>query len=209
MRTRLLLVISAGLFALALTPGVSAAQAVSPFSVDVPPVPAKLTVEEGHEAFLVGHAVGTQNYMCVPAGNGFSWKPVGPQATLFISLLRDFQQQIATHFFSANPDEPGVTRPTWLHSIDSSQVWGQAIESSDDANFVAPGAIPWLLVRVVGKAFGPEGGSVLTKTKFIQRLNTSGGIAPATGCSQASSIGALALVPYSADYFFFRAIRRH
>ena len=56
---------------------------------------------------------------------------------------------------------------------------------------------------------GPTGGSRLAATTFIQRLNTSGGIAPATGCSQPSEIGALALVPYTTDYFFYQARRRN
>jgi len=207
MSTRWLFVISAGLFALAMAPGVSAAQPAFPFAIDVPPVPAKLTVEAGQEVFLVGHAVGTQNYACLPAATDVAWKLIGPQATLFIDLPRDFQQQVATHFLSANREENGVARPTWQHSLDSSEVWGAVMESSDDSNFVSPGAIPWLLLRVAGRALGPEGGSALTQAKFIQRLNTSGGVAPATGCSLANNIGALALVPYSTDYFFYRTSR--
>jgi hypothetical protein len=42
---------------------------------------------------------------------------------------------------------------------------------------------------------------------YIQRLNTSGGIAPQTGCALATDIGRIALVPYAADYFFYRADR--
>jgi hypothetical protein len=39
----------------------------------------------------------------------------------------------------------------------------------------------------------------------VQRVNTQGGIAPATaGCSQAADIGKKALVPYTADYVFYR-----
>jgi hypothetical protein len=47
-------------------------------------------------------------------------------------------------------------------------------------------------------------GDTLTKTTFIQRLNTSGGLAPSTGCSSAADVGRLAFVPYSADYFFYK-----
>ena len=36
---------------------------------------------------------------------------------------------------------------------------------------------------------------------FIQRLKTSGGAVPATACT----VGQTQLVPYTADYFFFRA----
>ena len=207
MRARLLFVVSTALFAIALMPGVAAAQRAFPFSMEVPPMPEKLTVDEGYEAFLAAHAVGTQNYMCLPAASGVAWKLVGPQATLFVNILRDTQQQVMTHFLSANPDEAGVARPTWQHSLDSSRVWGAVLETSSDAAFVAPGAIPWLKLRVAGKASGPEGGAALSQAKFIQRLNTSGGIAPATGCGQASDVGVLVLVPYSADYFFYRTSR--
>jgi hypothetical protein len=48
------------------------------------------------------------------------------------------------------------------------------------------------------------GGKLLTNTTFIQRLNTKGGSAPAEGCSVSSDVGKQALVPYSADYYFFR-----
>jgi hypothetical protein len=45
----------------------------------------------------------------------------------------------------------------------------------------------------------------MTKVTFIQRLNTQGGSAPADGCSTAADVGKQALVPYTADYYFFRA----
>ncbi len=51
------------------------------------------------------------------------------------------------------------------------------------------------------------GGSILAQTTFIQRVNTSGGVAPATGCTQASNIGVMVLVPYTTDYYFYRAER--
>jgi hypothetical protein len=44
----------------------------------------------------------------------------------------------------------------------------------------------------------------MTKTTFIQRLNTKGGSAPAEGCAVSADVGKETLVPYTADYFFFR-----
>ena len=44
----------------------------------------------------------------------------------------------------------------------------------------------------------------LTKTTFIQRSNTAGGLAPSSGCSSQADIGREAFVPYKADYFFYR-----
>jgi hypothetical protein len=39
---------------------------------------------------------------------------------------------------------------------------------------------------------------------FIQRLNTVGGVAPATPACAAANAGARTTVPYSADYVFFK-----
>jgi hypothetical protein len=78
------------------------------------------------------------------------------------------------------------------------------IQSSSDPNFVAPGAIAWLLVQVVGAQDGPTGGHTLTATTFIQRLNTSGGVAPSTGCTSSTDVSNQAFVPYTADYFFYK-----
>jgi hypothetical protein len=165
-----------------------------------PPVPSNIQVPHGNKAFLEGHAVGTQNFICLPGASGFAWTFLGPQATLF----KDDDKQVTTHFLSANPVEGGTLRPTWQHSRDTSAVWGMAIGSSSDPAFVAPGAIPWLLLRVVGAQDGPTGGHRLSGASFIQRLNTSGGVAPSTGCALSADVGKTALVPYTADYFFFK-----
>ena len=170
--------------------------------VTVPPVPADLEVEPGFKAFLEGHAVGTQNYVCQPSGAGFAFVLFTPQATLF----NDADHQIITHFFSPNPDEHGTIRATWENSRDTSTVWAALVPdgSSTDAAFVAPGAIAWLKLEVVGHEDGPTGGDKLSETTFIQRLNTSGGLAPLTGCSSLADVGKKAFVPYTADYFFYR-----
>ena len=148
-------------------------------AVGSPPVPANIQVPAGHTLFLVGHAVGTQNYVCLPAGDGVKYVLFTPQATLF-----DDGKQITTHAFSPNPDEGGAVRPVWRHSRDTSAVWGKVNpgHASADPAYVAPGAIPWFLITVVGSEAGPGGGDMLTGTTFIQRLNTAGGAAPSTGC---------------------------
>ena len=170
-----------------------------------PRVPSNLQVPAGNRAFREGHAVGTQNYICLPTSTGFAWTFFGPQAT----LLDDDDEQIITHFLSANPDESDTPRPTWQDSRDTSAVWGKAIASSSDPAFVASGAIPWLLLQVVGTQSGPTGGDRVTKTTFIQRLNTSGGVAPSTGCVSSADVGKKALIPYLANYFFYRVAQDH
>jgi hypothetical protein len=170
--------------------------------VTPPPVPTDIQVEAGNVPFLVGHAIGTQNYVCLPSGSGVAFKLFTPQAT----LLDDEGEQITTHFFGPNPEEDSTTRAAWQDSKDTSTVWGQVLQgdSSSDPAFVAPGAIPWLLVTKAGTQAGPTGGDRLTKTTFIQRVNTTGGVAPSTGCASTTDVGNQAFVPYTADYFFYR-----
>lgn len=177
-------------------------------SQTVPPMPDKLVVSADNTLFLQGHAVGTQNYVCLPTASGFAWTFFSPQATLFFTFNlfgREVRQQIITHYLSPNPEEGGLPRATWQGSIDSSEVWAKAIETSTDSNFVAAGAIPWLKLQRVGSQRGPTGGDSLANVTFIQRLNTGGGIAPSAGCSGAADVGSKAMVPYTADYFFYRA----
>ena len=165
-----------------------------------PAVPTDIEVPAGSKLILVGHAIGTQNYICAPAATstGLDWFFIGPQATLFASD----GQQIATHFLSPNPEEQGTPRPTWQDAHDGSAVWGKVFGLPlTDPSYVAPGAVPWLLLEAAGTAVGPIGGEVLAKTTFIHRVNTQGGVAPAGACT----VGAVALVPYSTDYFFYRA----
>lgn len=171
-----------------------------------PVVPANLQVPEGHVLFLKAHASGTQNYVCVPGANGPAWKFLGPQATLFVPVLwlqGEAGLQLTTHYLSANPMEAGTARPTWQSSSDSSTVWGKAAADSTDPRFVAAGAIPWLLVEITGAQRGPMGGGMLSNASYIQRVNTNGGVAPATGCDTAT-YGQVVLVPYTTDYYFYQ-----
>jgi hypothetical protein len=174
--------------------------AATPGDIIPPPVPANLEVPAGHKAFLIARAEGTQNYSCLPSGTGVAWTFFGPQATLFNGK----GEQIVTHYLSPNPAENGTPRATWQHSRDTSAAWAAAIATSSDPAFVAEGAIPWLLLRVINVQYGPGWGDRLTETRFIQRVNTAGGVAPANGCSVVADVGKKALVPYSTDYVFYR-----
>jgi hypothetical protein len=194
----------AGVAAMAFT--VSSAQpAYADEAITPPPVPANIQVPEGNVPFMVGHAVGTQNYVCLPFEDGVRFTLFTPQATLF----NEAGEEIMTHYFGPNPSEAGTVRAAWQHSQDTSTVWGQVKpgNSSTDPEYVAPGAIAWLLVTIVGDQDGPNGGDKLAKTTFIQRLNTSGGMAPSTGCTSLSDVGNQAFVPYTTDYYFYRAAK--
>jgi hypothetical protein len=169
-------------------------------TIALPPVPPNLQVQPGNQPFLKAAAIGTQNYICLPSG----WTFIGPQATLFVIIPwpnGGVRQQVATHFLTPNPSEEATNRPLWQSSLDSSIIWGKQVESSADPSYVGPTAIPWLLLERAGSQTGPFGGTMLSQTTFIQRINTTGGLRPATACTV---IGAREFVPYTADYVFYR-----
>ena len=180
--------------------------------VTPPPTPDTIAVPAGNSAYLVGHAYGSQGYTCLPTSTGgTAWNPTArPEATLFVDFF-GHQVQIITHFQSINENpNPGVTPPlsgnaTWQSSFDSSRVWAvrkNGIDAgSDPASCPHTGSIQCLLLQSVGNKKGPTGGNLLANTTFIQRLNTSGGAVPTSVCT----VGQTQLVPYTADYFFFRA----
>jgi hypothetical protein len=170
-----------------------------------PPVPAGIEVEQGNEVFLLGRAVGTQNYVCSPCDPTKPNCPLGVVFTLFTpqaTLFNDQKEQLITHFFSPNPVEGGIIRATWQHSRDTSTVWASVVKSAT----VRADSIAWLKLNVkdTGTLAGPAGGDRLTKTTFIQRLNTFGGLAPSSGCLSSTDLGHREFVPYRADYFFYR-----
>ena len=180
-------------------------------TITPPPLPAGLApVPAGNKLFLGTHGVGTQNYVCRPSGAGVAYVLFTPQATLF----SEDGGQVITHYFSPNLDpnardpntDPkvvadGAIRVTWQHR-DTSTIWAK-LHQPNGAVTVDPKAVAWLLLDVVGSQNGPTGGDKLTATTFVQRLNTSGGLAPSTGCSSLTDVGNQAFVPYTADYFFY------
>ena len=78
------------------------------------------------------------------------------------------------------------------------------VAGTDPKSCPNTGSIPCLLLETVGSKEGPTGGTILSKTTFVQRLNTKGGAAPTDGCAVSTDVGKQALVPYTADYFFYR-----
>jgi hypothetical protein len=179
-----------------------------------PPItPDTIAVPVGNSPYLVGHAFGSQGYTCLPTSTGAAaWNPTArPEATLFADFF-GHPFQIITHFQSINENpKPDVILPvprsgnvTWQSSLDSSRVWmvkKNGIDAgSDPQSCPNTGSIQCLLLESVGNAKGPTGGNLLAHTTFIQRLNTSGGAVPSTACA----VGQTELVPYRADYFFFR-----
>ena len=178
-------------------PQVAHAQSLTP-----PSVPDRLQPPEGNELFLIGHAFGTQDYVCAASGSGVAFVLTTPEAVLFDNPAR----RIVNHYFSPNPVEGGTIRATWQSTRDSSVFWGKVDNTATfltDPDFVAPDAIAWVLLSQAGVLDGVGGGNTLSVATFVQRVNTVGGLAPSIGCNSPADIGHTAFVPYEADYVFF------
>ena len=180
--------------------------------VTPPAVPDKLQVPEGAEAFLIGHARGTQNYVCLATASGFAWTLFTPDATLFKDERQaDHHPLLQAQPVRAQHESEGGGQwhdPRGVAALDTSTVWAgttpaQTATTATDPDFVKPGAVAWLLLTVAGAQDGPNGGDTLTNTTFIQRVNTEGGLAPSTGCAQLEDVGKQAFMPYRADYVFY------
>jgi len=143
-------------------------------------VPQQLQPPAGEQLLLQLHAKGDQIYTCKGDAAQFSWTLKAPDAQLFDKDGKPFGKHFAG--------------PSWEAS-DGSRVTGKAV-----ANAPSPDAdsIPWLLVNIISH----EGTGALSRATTIQRLNTKGGKAPATGCDAAHA-GQELRVPYSADYLFY------
>ena len=184
----------------------ASAQRVTP-----PPTPTNITPPVGNTPFLVGHAFGSQGYTCLPTSTGAtSWtvNSPRPEATLF-SVVFGQLVQIITHFASINENPKDGLPPslagnaTW-QGFDTSRVWAKATgvlpAGPNEESCPNSGAIPCLMLESIGNEKGPTGGKLLADTTFVQRLNTKGGAAPTSTCT----VGQTQLVPYSADYYFYR-----
>jgi hypothetical protein len=180
----------------------SQADATCPSAWSVAPtVPASITPDSG-SGTVVLHALGTgtQNYACLgtpidggadagDAGATFAWTLVTPNAT-----LTDCNGAIIGHHFAS---DAGATAPEWLE-VDNSYIIGHKIAAYTPDG--GSGSIPWLLLQATGHD-GTDAG-VLSNVTYVQRLDTDGGLAPATGCDFDSS-GTTTNVGYQADYYFF------
>jgi hypothetical protein len=148
----------------------------------LPEIPEALAVPDGNKLAFVLQAEGVQIYDCKAAADGSaSWVFRAPEADLFGQRGR----LAGSHYAG----------PTW-EALDGSTVVGSRLAGAT----VDASAIPWLLLQ----AASHTGKGRMSKVTFIQRISTTGGLAPATGCD-ATLAGAVAAVDYTADYVFYEA----
>lgn len=150
-----------------------------------PEVPAILEVGEGYRVSYHTYAAGVQVYVSTETSPGvYGWVFKEPIATLYRDA--DFHGVVGTHYAG----------PTWESNSGSSVVAARL-----EGVTVDPDAIPWLKLGVVSET-GP---GIFDNTTHIQRVNTVGGKAPSTGAN-ASNVGEEIHVPYTAEYYFYKAL---
>jgi hypothetical protein len=150
-----------------------------------PDAPQELRPPADQVLALEARATGVQIYECSASKDQpgrFEWVFKAPEAELFDTSGR----KIGKHYAG----------PTW-ESADGSTVAGEAKarDAGPDAD-----AIPWLLLT----AKSNSGTGVFSQVKSIQRLQTVGGKAPSTPCSQ-DNAKQVVRVPYKAGYYFYVA----
>ncbi len=148
-----------------------------------PTVAPAIAVPDGYSVKVKFNASGVQIYKCQASptvATDFVWTLVAPEAT-----LSDKKGKAAGHHYAG---------PTW-EANDGSKLTGKVA-----AKLAAPDgvSIPWLLLSATVAQAGETFGHVA----FVQRLNTNGGAAPATGCAS-DTANTEVRVPYTADYYFF------
>jgi hypothetical protein len=149
----------------------------------IPVVPDALKVTSNEEPSLLVKARGVQIYECRAKKDDptqCEWVFTGPEADLFDAK----GNKIGRHY----------SGPTW-ESNDGSRIVG-SVKGSVPSKDV--GAVPWLLLA----AKNHVGDGVFSQVTSIQRLETTGGKAPAGGCRQ-SNLGETLRVPYTAIYCFY------
>ncbi|APA70163.1 hypothetical protein YQ44_22890 [Janthinobacterium sp. 1_2014MBL_MicDiv] len=147
-------------------------------------LPAAVQVPDGHQVAMQTVGVGKIAYECKAKKDmtGHEWTFVGPDA----ALNDRSGMKVGTY---AGPPA------TWAN-LDGSKVTATQVA-------VAPagaGNIPYQLV----KANPATGSGAMQGVSYIQRVATSGGVAPSSPCG-AETLGAKQWVPYQADYIFWKA----
>jgi Protein of unknown function (DUF3455) len=159
---------------------IAAASSVLSCAAAAQQVPPQLQPPAGEQLLLQVHAKGDQIYTCKADGAQYAWALKAPDATLFEKNGKPFGKHFAGPAWEAN---------------DGSRVTGKAVANAPSPD---PDSIPWLLVNIVSH----DGNGLLSRATSIQRLNTKGGKAPASGCDAAFA-GQETRVPYTADYLFY------
>ncbi len=137
-----------------------------------------IKVPTGHSVSYHTYARGVQIYRW----DGNSWVFVAPRADLF--TIANFRPKVVGIHYGA---------PIW-ESANGSKTLGSRVASCTP-NLTA---IPWLLLKGASTSRpGPFNG-----VTYIQRVNTVGGLAPAT---PGVFVDQIVEAPYTTEYYFYRS----
>ena len=157
------------------------------------PVCAAVTPPSGVIASLVAPANEAPAFALRAEGfHVFECKPVASDPTRYAWA---FSAPDATLYDAGRAVARTASENTFEGIADRSTVTG-VVRSRQNAGATN---LPWLLLRAQST---PDGGLFAGVTS-IQRVNTSGGVAPAEGCSD-TNLGKEARVPFAADYYFYK-----
>jgi Protein of unknown function (DUF3455) len=146
---------------------------------ELPSICSSIQVEAGNTVSRQAFATGVQIYRW----NGTAWDFVEPAAGLFADA--NYHGKIGIHYRG----------PTWESNSGSIVVAARVAGTGCSPD---PNAIAWLLLKKVST----DGPGIFSNVTFIQRVNTTGGLPPTNA---GSTVGQLAEVPYTAEYYFYRA----
>jgi len=122
------------------------------------------------------YAAGDQRWFWL----GSSWLNLGPDAALYEDAGR--QRAVGVHPFNA----------VWQMKSGSSLV-GQVEQVCD----VGTTAIAWQLFQAVSH----DGGGIFRQVDYIQRVRTTGGVAPS---APGAAYGETRRVPFTAEFYYYR-----
>jgi hypothetical protein len=150
-----------------------------------PTVPAEIAVTDAAVLVAAYAATGTQTYTCGVTGVGdaavYAWSTASvPAATLY-----------GTDCLVAGTHYAG---PRWKANDDSIIL---GVVKRTTASVTAAS-----IKRVLLATTSDGGAGILAPVTAVQRLDTVGGIAPATGCDLAH-VNETVAVPYTANYYFY------
>ncbi|HEU4433377.1 MAG TPA: DUF3455 domain-containing protein [Pyrinomonadaceae bacterium] len=177
--TRLLVLLAVvGIAGVALKPAPAGAMFDNNNGPELPAGCETINVEEGNKLAFHVYAKGAQIYKW----NGTSWGFVAPEATLYA--------------------EPGYFGEVGIHGMGPhwTSKSGSRVKASRVPNTGCrpdSTAIEWLLLKQT-ETTGP---GIFGNVTYIQRTNTTGGLAP----SEPGTLNELREVPYTAEYYFYRA----
>jgi hypothetical protein len=166
------------------TVALQSAQATTLDNNNGPQLPAEcssIRVDEGHKLAFHTYASGVQIYKWNVVTQ--MWDFVAPMAGLFAE--EKFFGEVGTHYAG----------PTW-QSKSGSKVEGRRVLGTGCTP--DPTAIAWLLLS----KHRTEGSGIFSSVTFIQRVNTTGGLAPTL---PGLFDGEIKEVPYTAEYYFYKA----